>query len=161
MPKSGSPAQPEIYCLLWRLRARNSIYTATPRLLTFFQEPNAALFGNCGQWRFQMDFSREEAFYYCLQPLDFVAISAHCFGRNLPVTPPFFLPALMWFIFRVFGYFWFFRLFLVPPMRWISVVKTHSIFATFFAYNRSISRRFLPIVLAEIYPSRCPSFLRP
>ena len=113
----------------------------------------------------EMDFSREDAFYFRdvfrLQSLDFAAVSAHCFGRNLPVALPFFLTALMWLIFCVCGYFWFFRLFLVPPARWISVVKRHSIFATDFASNRSIFRRFLPVFLVAIYPSRSPFFSPP
>ena len=73
----------------------------------------------------QMDFSREEALFsrrIRFKRLDFATVFAHFFGRNLPVTLPFFFPAFVWLIFRFvcyylayfFGYFWFFCLFLVP-----------------------------------------------
>ena len=57
----------------------------------------------------QMDFSREEAFYFrdgfCFQSLDFSTVSARFFGRNLPVAQPFFFPAFAWLIFRYVRYY--------------------------------------------------------
>ena len=101
-----------------------------------------SLDGFCSQsldrWIFVMDFSRLDRFYFRDRSyfrdgsLDCATVFAHFFGRNLPVTLPFFFRPLFglffvlfaiiwlifWLIFRFIcyylAYFWLFCLFLVP-----------------------------------------------
>ena len=58
--------------------------------------------------------------YFSGFPFDVATVFGQLFGRNLPVTLPFFPPASFWLIFLFSGYFlvifWFFCLFLAPPI---------------------------------------------